>query len=477
MTQNSDLAFAGVVSIAEKTRSGELSARYVTDFFLERIERHNPTLNAFITVLAEQARKNADNLDDRARRGEELGPLHGVPIGIKAENPIGGVVTTFGGAAFSTPAPADSAVVARLRAAGAVIVGTTAMPEFGIWPFTESVANGATRNPWNTAYSPAGSSGGTAAAVAAGLVPAAIGGDGGGSIRLPAAWCGLFGLKPQRGRVSSAPMPDLWGALGTSGPITRYVEDTALILDCVSGATRGVDKHIADELPTSLMVALSHEPGSLRIGVSDAAPFGTVLKKPSRRALHNIAHVLRELGHEVVDAEFSYPPSLAASFVPQYLSGFSEEARMAENPELLERRTRRGVRIGEFTGLSSRWMVKKAEAQSATIGDKLMNGIFSDVDLLLTPTVPHPAVPIGQMDALGFLPAALKASSIASFTSPWNAVGNPAAAVPAGFHKGLPLSAQLVGPFNSEPMLCQVAHQIQNSTEWPTIVPPQGLEP
>ena len=477
MTQNTELAFAGAAAIAEKTRSGELSARDVTDYFLNRIERHNPVLNAFITVLADQAREHADRLDEKAHRGEELGPLHGVPIAIKAENDVEGVVTTFGGAGFSTPAPADSAVVARLRAAGSVIVGTTAMPEFGIWPFTESVANGATRNPWNTAYSPAGSSGGTAAAVAAGLVPAAIGGDGGGSIRLPSAWCGLFGLKPQRGRVSSAPMPELWGALGTSGPLTRYVEDTALILDCVSGATLGVDRHIADELPTTLMDALSSEPRRLRIGVSDAVPFGTVLRKPSRRALHDIARVLRAVGHDVVDTDFSYPPALAASFVPQYLSGFSEEARMAEHPELLERRTRRGVRIGKITGLSSRWVVKKAEAQSASIGEKIMTGIFSDVDLLLTPTVPHPAVPIGQLDALGFLPAALKASSIASFTSPWNAVGNPAAAVPAGFHDGLPLSAQLVGPFNSEPLLCQVAHQIQNSTEWPTIVPPQGLEP
>ena len=192
MGTHEDVAFAGVTAIAAKTRSGEVTAREVTDFFLERIARFNPELNAFITVLSDEARADADALDTKAQRGEELGPLHGVPIAIKAENDVAGIPTTFGGAAFTTPARADSAVVARLRAAGAVIVGTTAMPEFGIWPYTESVANGATRNPWNTAYSPAGSSGGTAAAVAAGLVPAAIGGDGGGSIRLPAAWCGIF---------------------------------------------------------------------------------------------------------------------------------------------------------------------------------------------------------------------------------------------------------------------------------------------
>lgn len=477
MGTHEDVAFAGVTAIAAKTRSGEVTAREVTDFFLDRIARFNPELNAFITVLADEARADADALDTKAQRGEELGPLHGVPIAIKAENDVAGIPTTFGGAAFTTPARADSAVVARLRAAGAVIVGTTAMPEFGIWPYTESVANGATRNPWNTAYSPAGSSGGTAAAVAAGLVPAAIGGDGGGSIRLPAAWCGLFGLKPQRGRVSAAPNASLWGALGTIGPLTRYVEDTALILDCVGGGTEGVDKHVAQALPTTLMEALQHAPGRLRIGVSTAAPLGTVLKKPARQAVETTAEALKDVGHDVFEHDFSYPPALALSFVPQYLNGFSEEAHMAEHPELLERRTRRGVRLGKVLGLTSPKMVRKAEAKSAEIGEKLMHEVFSDVDLLLTPSVPHPAVPIGQLDAHGFLPAALKASGVASFTSPWNAVGNPAAAVPAGFHEGLPLSAQLVGPFNSEPLLCQVSHQLQVATNWPALVPPQGLEP
>lgn len=477
MSTHDTLAFAGVVDIATKTRSGELTAREVTDFFLDRIARFNPTLNAFITVLDGEARAAADALDAKASSGVELGPLHGVPIAIKAENDVAGIPTTFGGAACTTPARADCAVVARLREAGAVIVGTTAMPEFGIWPYTESVANGATCNPWNTAYSPAGSSGGSAAAVAAGLVPAAIGGDGGGSIRLPAAWCGIFGLKPQRGRVSAAPNASLWGALGTIGPLTRYVEDTALILDCVSGVTEGVDKHSAPEWNLTLTEALEHSPERLRIGVSTAAPLGTVLKNPARRAVEATATALKALGHDVFEHDFSYPPTLALSFVPQYLNGFSEEAHAAEHPDLLERRTRCGVRLGKWTGLTSPQMVRKAEAKSAQIGQKLMREVFSDVDLLLTPTVPHPAVPIGQLDAHGFLPAALKASGVASFTSPWNAVGNPAAAVPSGFHDGLPLSAQLVGPFNSEPLLCQVARQLQEATAWPAHVPPQGLEP
>lgn len=464
------LAFAGVCSIAATTRAGELSAREVTDYFLDRIERHNPTLNAFTTVLTEAARAEADSLDEKITRGEEPGPLHGVPVAIKAENHVTGVVTTFGGAGFSSPARADSTVVKRLRNAGAVIIGITAMPEFGIWPFTETFAHGCTRNPWQTTHSPAGSSGGTAAAVAAGLVPAAIGGDGGGSIRLPAAWCGLFGLKPQRGRVSSAPSPALWGALGTIGPLTRSVEDSALIYDCIAGPTPGVDTYSAEPWPEPLTSALSQSPGALRIGVSDATPFGSRLSAPARGALLSTAGHLTALGHTVEAADFSYPAAITAAFVPQYLDGFSSEAKDAEHPRLLESRTRSAVHLGKITGLSSRWMVRKAQLLAER--SSLLRDTFSQHDLLLTPTVPHPAVPIGQLDGCGFLTAAAKASPTAAFTSPWNTLGNPAAAIPAGFHDGLPLSAQLVGPPGSEPLICQVASQLQDATGWPDNTPP-----
>lgn len=464
------LAFAGVCAIAAKTRSGEISAREVTDFFLDRIARHDPSLNAFTHALADSARAEADALDAAFTRGKDPGPLHGVPIAIKAENDIKGVVTTHGGAGFSSPAGSDSGVVKRLRDAGAVILGVTAMPEFGIWPFTETVARGCTRNPWRPTHSPAGSSGGTAAAVAAGLVPAAIGGDGGGSIRLPSAWCGLFGLKPQRGRVTSAPNADLWGALGTIGPLTRRVEDSALIYDCIAGATPGVDTYSAEPWPTTLTSALPAAPGSLRIGVSDAVPFGSRLAAPARDALLSTGQRLSSLSHHVEAASFSYPTSVTAAFVPQYLAGFSAGAARAEHPSLLEARTRGGVRIGRLTGLSSPRLVRKAQllAEKST----LLETVFSQYDLLLTPTVPHPAVPIGQLDGRGFLTGAAKASPTAAFTSPWNTLGNPAAAVPAGFHEGLPLSAQLVGPPGSEPLICQVAAQLQEASGWPDHTPP-----
>ena len=223
----SDLTTAGVAETARRVAAGELTARAATDAALERINRLNPPLNAISQLLADRARAEAERRDRSQAEGAELGPLHGVPVVIKEEIPVEGCVTTFGGEGNSTPAAADAEVVRRLRAAGAVVVATSTMPEFGIWPYTESVSRGITHNPWDISRTPGGSSGGTAVAVASGMVPTGLAGDGGGSIRIPSACCGLFGLKPQRGRVSTFPTDHLWYALGTTGPLARSVSSSA----------------------------------------------------------------------------------------------------------------------------------------------------------------------------------------------------------------------------------------------------------
>lgn len=279
-TPGSELAFAGVAGQAALIRSGEISARELTENTLRRIERLDSTLNAFVRVLADEALDEATRLDQRQADGHSLGPLHGVPIAIKDENDVAGTPTTYGGAAATRIASADSEVVRRLREAGAVIVGKTTMPEFGIWPFTETAANGYTRNPWDTGVSTGGSSGGSASAVASGMVAAAIGGDGGGSIRLPSAFCGLFGLKPQRGRVSTAPNRNLWRGLGTLGPLTRSVEDSALVYDVITGTT-GTDDYTAETLRTSFAESAASAPGPLRIAVSTRSPVRGV-RRPGR---------------------------------------------------------------------------------------------------------------------------------------------------------------------------------------------------
>src|SRR5689334_14990325 len=261
---HADLSATEIVRL---TTSGAATALEVTEASLSRIESRNPGLNAFSTVLAAQARARARELDELRESGAALGPLHGVPVGIKDELDVEGCVTTFGGRANVTPVAADGEVVRRLRAAGAVIIGKTRMPEFGQWPFTESLDGGITRNPWKPGHTPGGSSGGTAVAVAAGMVPVGIGGDGGGSIRIPSACCGLFGLKPQRGRVTTAPMEHLWWSLGTVGPLTRSVLDSAIVYDVIRGNT-ATDLYRADEPATSFTEAARAEPRRLRIGWS-----------------------------------------------------------------------------------------------------------------------------------------------------------------------------------------------------------------
>lgn len=463
-----DLAYLSVVDQVAAVASGEVTARELVEHSLARITRLNPVLNAFAYVRDEDARREADQLDVARARGDELGPLHGVPIAIKQENDVAGLPTEFGGAANTTPAAADSEVVRLLRAAGAIIVGTTRMPEFGIWPFTESSSHGWTRNPWDISRSPAGSSGGTAVAVASGMVAAGIGGDGGGSIRLPSSWCGLFGMKAQRGRVSAAPNADLWRALGTIGPLTRTVADSALIYDVISGTT-GADRFHADALPGSMLAAARATPAALRIMVSMKNPMGGPAPDDlTRAAVHEAAGVLRSLGHTVIEADPRYP-SLGLAFQTQVAGGVADEASRVEHPELLEARTRTLLRT---TAPLRRWGAW-AERSAQRAADAFLPALFADVDVLLTPTTPTPALPVGQLDGVGGIAASRKATPVASYTSAWNVLGNPAAAVPAGFTPdGLPLSVQLIGPSGGELTLLSLAAQFERARAWADRRPP-----
>src|SRR5947209_12195804 len=228
-----DLAYAGIARQAQLIASGEVSSRELVDVLLERIARLEGSLNAFRVVFAERVRMEADQADARRGAGGDRALL-GVPIAVKDDIDVAGEVTAWGTNAVDGPAPADAEVVRRLRDAGALIIGKTNVPELTQWPFTESATFGATRNPWDLQRAPGGSSGGSAAAVAAGLVGAALGSDGAGSIRIPAAWCGLFGLKPQRGRVSLAPRPRAWHGLSVDCVLTRRVADTPRFHDVAS---------------------------------------------------------------------------------------------------------------------------------------------------------------------------------------------------------------------------------------------------
>lgn len=467
MKTMSDLNFSTVRDQRDWVVGSQVTSRELVEHSLAQITRLDPALNAFSAVLADEARADADRLDAELRDGSEPGPLHGVPIAVKDENDVRGVPTAYGGASVTTPAAADSEVVRRLRDAGAVIIGKTRMPEFGIWPYTETAAHGWTRNPWDLDRSPAGSSGGTAAAVASGMVAAGIGGDGGGSIRLPSSWCGLFGLKPQRGRVSTAPNRDLWRALGTLGPLTRTVADSALIYDVISGTT-SVDRFHAAPLSGSFVDAASRSPERLRIRMSTRNPAGegplggAHADAESIGALHLLADRLRNAGHTVVESDPDYP-LLAAPFSIQVATGVAEEAARVEHPALLEQYTRRIARVGRV----ARRGVGRAEQQAERTAARFLDELFAEYNVLLTPTTPTTAVPVGQLDRHGFVGILRAASSTSSFTSPWNVLGNPAAAVPIGLDRsGLPQSAQLVGPAHSELLLVSLCAEIERIVDF-----------
>jgi amidase len=452
---------SGVAETADRIRAGELTAVQAVEACLEVIDRDNPGLNAFSVVLADRARAEAA---ERDAAEQPLGPLHGVPIAIKEENDVEGCVTTFGGRANTTPAPADSEVVRRLRAAGAVIVGKTSMPEFGAWPYTEPISLGPTRNPWDPGFTPGGSSGGTAAAVAAGMIPVGIGGDGGGSIRIPASFCGVFGLKPQRGRVTTAPNPHLWWALGTLGPLTRTVLDSALVYDVITGSTDS-DLYRAGETG-SFVEAAGREPGRLRIGWTVKGTSPGVRPHPLHvRAVQDTARLLTELGHDVREADVRLPDPTAA-FVPQFFAGIRTEADAVEHYDRLEPSIRQAYRLGAWVRPG---VVDWALRQTGKVSEKA-NRAFDKYDVLLTPVTANRPPKVGVLKGVNVLTAALKSQPAITYTALWNVTGNPAAAVPCGLGPdGLPLSVQLVGRLDDEPTLLSLSAQLETARPWPLV--------
>ncbi|SDC20042.1 amidase [Nocardioides lianchengensis] len=455
-----------VAETVAATTAGTLTARAAVDESLARIARLDADLNAMSVVLAERARADADALDAARTAGEPAGPLHGVPLVIKEEVDVEGAVTTFGGDANSTPAAADAELVRRLRAAGAVVVGKTTMPEFGAFPYTESVSRGYTRNPWDRSRTPGGSSGGTAVAVATGMVPAGIGGDGGGSIRIPSACCGLFGLKPQRGRVTTAPHPHLWWALGTAGPLTRTVFDSALVYDAIRGNVPG-DLYTAGETG-SFVEAARREPGRLRIGWSTKAVSLGVRPDPVHvRAVRDTARLLTDLGHDVREVDPRYPDPTTA-FIPQFFAGIRTEADGMEHFARLERRTRQSYRLGSWVTPRVRdWALRQTEKVSAKA-----DRVFQDADVLLTPAIAHRPPPVGILDGRGTVRSSLASMPAIAYAALWNVAGNPAASLPCGLaDDGLPVAVQLVGPTDGEPVLLSLAAQVEAARPWPLVAP------
>lgn len=462
-----ELASAGLARQADLVRSGEVSPRELVGACLERMEEVNPRLRAFRSVYADralaEARDAERSLGDEDASSER--PLLGVPVAIKDDTDVVGDVTTLGTGTDDGPAANDAEVVTRLRAAGAIPIGKTRVPELCIWPFTETATHGVTRNPWSLDHTPGGSSGGSAAAVAGGMVGGALGSDGAGSIRIPASFCGLFGLKPQRGRISIAPHHDGhlgWHGLAVYGPITPTVRDAALFLDATA----------AEPPPRPFSHAAAEEPERLRIAVSFKPPPGITailgrLDPEVRRATEDTAELLRSLGHEVEERDPDYG-TVANNVTTRYLRGIHDDAARVPRPDRLERRTRSIARLG---GLLHGRMVARERAREKGHATRI-GSLFSGYDVLLSPVLTRPPIEIGHYEGRGALWTLLGSAGLAAYSPVWNATGQPAAAVPSGLSSaGLPIGVQLVGRPRAEATLLSLAAQIERERPWAQLLP------
>jgi amidase len=412
---------------------------------LDAIERLDVQVNAFTVVLADEARATARAVD----RGEVGGPLAGLPVAIKDHVWMRGAPATNGSLALADFVPdEDCACVARLRAAGAVFVGKTNNPEFCYRGITDNALFGLTRNPWALDRTPGGSSGGSAAAVAAGLCGIALGTDGAGSIRIPAAFCGVFGVKPQRGRVPLDPGTSAgWHGLNVAGPLARTVADAALFLDAVAdGAPEG-----------GFAAAAAREPGRLRVAVATNMPPGTVarLGGEQRRAVEETAELLRSVGHDVVERDVDYGAASFMNVLARYLRGIHDEGAGFAHPERLEARTRAMIRRG---GL--------ARATEAGLAARV-GAVFATADVLLLPGPSGPPFRVGQLAGRGATVTLNAAAAKVPYYGILNATGHPACSVPAGFDRdGLPLAVQLAGRPHDEATLLALAAQIEQARPW-----------
>jgi len=475
----SDLLTRPASELAELIRGGKVTSRELTEAVFERIETLNPRVNAFTALDAERALATADHVAAGDPR-----PFAGVPIAIKdLFTPIKGFRQTNCSELLSEGAIAefDHNVVARVRDAGFVIVGVTNSPEFGIVPVTEPRLNGPTRNPWNLERTPGGSSGGSAAAVAAGIVPVAHGSDGGGSIRIPAACCGLFGLKPSRGRISLAPgLGD--HLLVTDGVLTRSVGDTAAILDLLSGYVTG-DATWAQPPDEPFAVAAGREPGRLRVGLYTGSPIDSEVDPTCVRAAHDAAQLLSSLGHEIIEAQPLELPELLPMFTVLWAATVAGSVMLTAMLAGAEP-TAANIEPLSWTLYQQGIATNAVQLQGAIVAlhaaTRRIVAQFDDFDVMLTPALGQRPVAIGEIDACSESPMAdfAAAAAFTPYTAIWNVTGQPAMTVPL-YHgdDGLPLAVQIVGRPVSETTLLSLAAQLEAAQPWADRLSPLAGRP
>ena len=461
------------LGLADLVRRGEATATELLDAALERIARRNPELNAVVTPLDEAARAAiADGLDE--------GPFTGVPFLVKElVAAVAGTATTAASRLYAHHiASADSEIVARFRRAGLVIAGKTNSPEFGLSPSTESQLYGITRNPWRLDRSPGGSSGGSAAAVAAGFVPLAHATDGGGSIRIPASCCGLFGLKPTRGRISAGPESgEGLSGLTSQHVVCRSVRDSAALLDAIAGPLPG-DPYFAAPPARPYLNEVTVEPGRLRIGFATQAPTGVPVDPACAAAVVDAARLCESLGHHVEEAAPDYDAqALERGFVTLFAAHTMANIARATgggmpDPGLVEPLTHALAARGHALSAAEFILALQGlQRQSRSIAR-----FFERYDLWLTPTLAQPPLPIGyfEIDSGDVDRWIARLGGFVAFTYPFNVTGQPAASVPLYWSgDGLPIGCQFAARYGAEALLFRVCGQLERARPWFNRRPPE----
>jgi amidase len=470
-----DTIWLDATALAELVRKREVSPLELVDSAIARIERLNPQLNAVVTPMFDEARAVAQSaLPD--------GPFRGVPFLLKdLMAAYKGVRMTCGSRYLLDFVPDhDSELVARYKRAGLVVVGKTNTPEFGIMPTTESELFGPARNPWDTSRTTGGSSGGSAAAVAAGFVPMAHANDGGGSIRIPASCCGLFGLKPTRARNPLGPdFGDMFSGLVADHAVTRSVRDSAALLDATSGPAPG-DPYVAPPPARPFIEEIGVDPGRLRIGFTAAAPNGTPVHADCIAAMEDAARLCIDLGHEVEETPLTMinGKMLTEAFMTLWSAGnawmlesLSYAVARKHTPDEVEPATQALIEMGRRRSAADYLLA----VQMLQVYSRRIAGLFAKYDVLLTPTLGEPPLPLGSFDSTADNPiqGLQRAVAFVPFTPIFNATGQPAMSVPLYWNgEGLPVGTHFVGRFGDEATLFRLASQLEAARPWQHRRPP-----
>lgn len=457
--------FMSAWQMKEKIANQELTSNEITEIIIDRIEKINAVVNAYCTPTFSLAREMAKEADDKVKKNEKIPLLNGIPTSIKDLMPTKGVRTTFGSKIFEHHIPEeDGLAVKRLKDAGCVILGKTNTPEFGFKGVTDNLIFGVTRNPWNLEKTSGGSSGGAAASVACGMGPLAQGSDGGGSIRHPACFCGVYGLKPSFGRVPIYPKTSHSGqTLSVVGPITRYVSDAALMLDAMKGPFEG-DQHSLPDDQVKYSDHINEKPNKLKLGYTLNLGFAKGIDKEVEKAVVNSVYKFESLGWEVEEATFEeFDPSMAFSTMWLIMFGYEMQAYLDEWKDKLDPSLVTWAKVGLQFPASALPNAMKTRSQFY----QSVYGTFKNYDILLTPSTAVPAFDSGiaypsQINGINVSPTAWQA-----FTFPFNFTGHPAATVPCGWtSSNLPIGLQIISKRFQELLVLQVSKAFEELAPW-----------